>query len=120
MAALETMSDADRQNINLDSPDKLKVLSDLQTLTLRAKEECIRKKWKYTRSNGKTVALRDVFDKVLYWVEMFKTIIGDVVAQHVPAFGALPWAGVGFLLNVRDALRVHELLLYNVFLIYYF
>ncbi|KIM73983.1 hypothetical protein PILCRDRAFT_715467 [Piloderma croceum F 1598] len=96
--ALETLSDADRQNIHFDSPDKLKVLSDLQALTERAREECIRKRWKYTR-NGKTVVLRDVFDKVLQWVEMFKNI-GDVVAQHVPASVALPWAGIGFLLDI--------------------
>lgn len=102
-AALATLSDVDRQNIHFDSLDKLKVLSDLRALTELAKEECIRKRWKYTR-NGKTVVLRDVFDKVLQWVEMFKNI-GDVVAQHVPASVALPWAGVGFLLDVRDKLR---------------
>ena len=107
-AALETLSDADRQNIHFDSRDKLKVLSDLQALTERAREECIRKRWKYTR-NGKTVVLRDVFDKVLQWVEMFKSI-GDVVAQHVPASVALPWAGIGFLLDVRDILRGFKLL----------
>jgi hypothetical protein len=47
---------------------------------------------------------------------MFKNI-GDVVAQHVPAFVALPWAGVAFLLDVRDSLRVHGL--FDVFMIYY-
>jgi hypothetical protein len=102
---LEALSDVERKNIDSGSHDKLKVLSDLQNLTVRAKEECIRKQWKYTRSNGKTVVLRDVFDSVLQWVEMFKKI-GDVVAGCVPALVAPPWAGVKFLLDVRDTLQV--------------
>jgi hypothetical protein len=44
VAALKTLSDMDRQNFNFNSPDKLKVLSDLWTLTEQAREECIGKR----------------------------------------------------------------------------
>ena len=56
-------------------------------------------KMKYTRKSGETVIIRDVFEKIIRWVEMFKQA-GDVAVQYDPAHAALPWAGIRFLLQV--------------------
>jgi hypothetical protein len=101
-AALGSLCDADRQILDSTSQNKLQALANLQTLAERARKECVKRQWKYTR-NGKTVVLRDVFDKVLQRVEMFKRIV-DAITPSMPISVALPWTGVGFLFNVRTIL----------------
>jgi hypothetical protein len=61
------------------------------------------KRWRYIRKTGETVILRDLFDKVIKWIDLFKQV-GDVAVQYDPAHAALPWAGVRFVLQVGGAL----------------
>ena len=97
--AASTLSDKDRSNINFSCPEKLKILSELHTLTEQAREECISKRWKYTRKSGETVIFRDLFGKIVKWIDIFKQV-GDTAIQYDPGHVALPWAGVRFLLQV--------------------
>ena len=60
--------------------------------------ECIRKRWQYTRSNGQKVVLWDVLDTIMKWVNRFKDV-GDVAVQHDPSHAALPWAAIRFMLQ---------------------
>jgi hypothetical protein len=71
----------------------------LRKTSEKSKEVCIEKRWKYTRKNGGVVILRDVFDKIIEWIDKFKQI-GDTVAQYDPVHAALPWAAIRFLLQV--------------------
>ena len=99
-SALKTLTESDRQQLVFhDDQDELNVLSDLQVLTERAKEQCIKKRWRLQKPgrNGETVVLRDIFTKMVLWVDMFKKI-GDTVMQYDPGHAALPWAGVRFIL----------------------
>lgn len=96
------LNDEDRRNINFSRPDKLKPLTDLYALTEKLKQECIKKRWKYTRKSGETVILRDIFDKIIRWIDIFKQV-GDAAAQYDPVHTALPWAGIRFVLQVRVA-----------------
>ena len=93
------LNDEDRRNINFSRPDKLELLADLHALTEKSKQECIKKRWKYTRKSGETVILRDVFDKIIRWIDIFKQV-GDTVVQYDPVHTALPWAGIRFVLQV--------------------
>lgn len=52
-------------------------------------DECIQKRWAYTRSNGREIMLWDVLEKVMQWVNKFKAI-GDVAIQYDPGHAALP------------------------------
>jgi hypothetical protein len=83
----------------LGNPNKLDTLDGLRTTVEKAKEKCIEKRWKYTRKNGGVVILRDVFDKIIKWIDKFKQV-GDTVVQYDPVHIALPWAGIRFLLQV--------------------
>jgi hypothetical protein len=45
--------------------------------------------------------LRDVFEKLVRWIDLFKQI-GDIAVQYDPTHASLPWAGVRLILQVQD------------------
>ena len=101
-SALNTLTKSDREQLRFhDSQDELSVLTDLQELTERVKEQCIKKRWRFQKPgrNGETVVLRDIFAKIVHWIDAFKQI-GDIVVQYDPGHAALPWAGVRFILQI--------------------
>lgn len=98
--AAAQLPDDDKRNINFSRPDKLNILADLHAEAEKAKQRSIETRWKYTRRNGETVILRDLFEKIVRWIDTFKQI-GDVAVQYDPAHASLPWAGIRFILQVR-------------------
>lgn len=100
-SALEDLPKSDRQQLAFyNGQDRLEILSDLQVLTESAKEQCIKKRWRFRkRHDGETIVLRDIFNKMVVWIDMFKQI-GDTVVQYDPGHAALPWAGIRFILQV--------------------
>ncbi|OQE87185.1 hypothetical protein PENNAL_c0020G03071 [Penicillium nalgiovense] len=64
----------------------------------RKKKLCLQKRWK-AQIRGKTIVLRDLFDKIIAWVSQFSAVV-DVAVQFDPGSASLPWAGVRFLLHV--------------------
>lgn len=106
-SAVAELNDKDRENINFSCPDRLDILSDLLKLTTQSKEECVKKRWRYTRKSGETIIFVDLFSKLARWIDMFKQV-GDTAVQYDPVHAALPWAGVRFLLQVRRVKLVHE------------
>lgn len=108
-AALCTLSAEDRKLVAFDGQHKLDVLTDLGHLVAGAKENSIKKRWRFHRpGGGQTVILRDLFSKIAVWIDRFKEI-GDIVVQYDPAHAALAWAGVRFLLQVnRRSIRLYR------------
>ena len=101
-SALNTLTESDRQQLRFhDGQNELSVLADLQELTGRAKDQCVRKRWRFRKPgrNGETLVLRDVFAKMVHWIDAFKQI-GDIIVQYDPGHAALPWAGVRFILQI--------------------
>ncbi|KFA71872.1 hypothetical protein S40288_07723, partial [Stachybotrys chartarum IBT 40288] len=88
--AIAQLSDEDKCNIDFSCPDKLNAVADL---------------------SGETVILRDVFEKLVKWIDIFKEI-GDIAVQYDPFHAALPWAGIRFLLQtaVNDHAKFGEVL----------
>lgn len=82
----------------LDPCDIHDCLKKIRDAAQKQKEVVDAKSWKYTK-DGEQIVLRDVADKLIYWVDRFKAI-GDVVASCDPTHAALPWAGCRFLLEV--------------------
>ena len=98
--ALSKLSDDDRKLVAFDGQHKLDVLFDLGQFVASAKEDSIKKRWRFRRpGGGQTVILRDLFSKIVVWIDRFREI-GDVAVQYDPVHAALPWAGVRFLLQV--------------------
>jgi hypothetical protein len=48
-------------------------------LTKQSMQECIKRKWRYTRRSGETVIVSDLFSKVIRWIDLFKQV-GDATA----------------------------------------
>lgn len=101
-SALARLNEVDRKYSKFDGQGSLGVLSDLQVLTEKARDQCIKKRWRFTRpgSTSETIVIRDLFSKIVVWIELFKQI-GDNAVQYDPIHAALPWAGVRFVLQVR-------------------
>ncbi|KAK1756491.1 ankyrin repeat-containing domain protein [Echria macrotheca] len=76
---------------------------DVLAAVLAAAEEkrqlCLRKRWKFKRSNGDEIVLRDVLEKIVKWVNLFKAV-GDTAVQCDASNASLPWMAVRFLLQV--------------------
>jgi hypothetical protein len=72
------------------------------TAAQEKRERCIERQWKYKKSDGTTVILRDVFDKIVSWINKFKEI-GEFVAQLDPVHASLPWAAIRFFLQVEQS-----------------
>ncbi|KAF2733226.1 hypothetical protein EJ04DRAFT_553481 [Polyplosphaeria fusca] len=93
------LSDNDKRNINFNRRDKLNILAELHATAEQSRQRSIESRWKYTRKNGEVVIIRDVFEKIVRWIDMFKQV-GDAAVRYDPANASLPWAGIRFLLQI--------------------
>ncbi|KAL2835343.1 hypothetical protein BJY01DRAFT_252764 [Aspergillus pseudoustus] len=97
--AAASLSEEDQKNLDFRCPDKLEILSDLLCLTEKEIQRCEKGCISFRRKSGEKVFARDLFAKIVKWIQHFKHI-GDVAVQYDPAHASLPWAGIRFLLNV--------------------
>ncbi|KAG4261690.1 hypothetical protein FPRO03_11707 [Fusarium proliferatum] len=63
------------------------------------KTTSLRRRWKFKRSNGEVVIVRDVLEKIAKWIDSFKAV-GDAAVQFDASNASLPWAAVRLLLQV--------------------
>jgi hypothetical protein len=66
---------------------------------IEEKERCKREQWKCLGLNGRKVYVRDILQRVTFWLDKFKSV-GGVKLSCDQAYIALPWAGAQFLLQV--------------------
>jgi len=78
--------------------DELDVLTAVLDEAVRRRKLCLEKRWRIN-FHGKVIIFRDVFDKIIAWVQQFAAV-ADVAVQFDPTAASLPWAGVRFLLQV--------------------
>ncbi|THV46387.1 hypothetical protein BGAL_0390g00040 [Botrytis galanthina] len=99
--AWESLKKEDKDEIKLDPTRTgyLDILQDIHNLATEKKEVCIQKAWKYKKNNGTTIIVRDLFEKILVWVNKVKDV-GDVIVSYDPGHAALPWAAVRLLLTI--------------------
>ena len=97
--AFKALKEKDKQNVDFQRADKRAILVDVLKEVQSKKRDCLARRLKYKRSNGDSVHLYDVCEKIVIWVNKFKEI-GDVAMQYDPGHAALPWAAIRFLLQV--------------------
>ncbi|KAH7119554.1 hypothetical protein B0J11DRAFT_582082 [Dendryphion nanum] len=97
--AAAALSSDDKLNINFNRPDKLNILAELHTAAENSRQRALESRWRYIRKSGEAVIMRDVFEKIIRWVDLFKQV-GDVAVQYDPGHASLPWAGVRFVLQI--------------------
>ena len=96
--AAKSAQDSDTSGIDQDLIGSHVSIDEVRAAVQNKLDECIRKRWKYTRSNGQEVVLWNVLEKIMKWVNRFKDI-GDVAIQYDPGHAALPWAAIRFMLQ---------------------
>lgn len=90
--ALKSLGDEERKALDPVGKDSVGVLEDLLKVVERRKTEAMFKRWKIA-IRGKTIVIRDVFDKISAWIGKLLQI-GDAVVSSDPGHAALPWAAV--------------------------
>ena len=98
--AVDSLKDKDKDNVDFQRTDKHAILVDILEEVRKKKRLCIERRLKYKRSNGESVVLYDVYEKMMKWVTKFKEV-GDIAIQYDPGHAALPWAAIRFFLQVR-------------------
>jgi hypothetical protein len=97
--AAAALSPSDRLPIDITQPNATQTVNDVLEVARQKQKECQEKRWNYKNPKGQVIYLRDVFGKVVKWIDTFKQI-GDTVSQYDPVHAALPWAGVRLLLQI--------------------
>ena len=97
--AFKSLKEKDKQNVDFQRTDKRAILEDVLVEVQKKKQDCLTRRLKYTRSNGDSVHIYDVCEKIVNWVNKFKEI-GDAAMQYDPGHAALPWAAIRFFLQV--------------------
>lgn len=95
----DTLDEDTKNYLDYQNAVKRDVLAALLRTAQEKKSLCLRKRWKFKKSNGQEVVLRDVVEKIIIWLDKFKAV-GDMAMQYDPAHASLAWAGVRFLLRV--------------------
>ena len=94
--ACETLHPDDRKRIlQTGSSDVNDVLKETRT----KRDLAISKRWRLTKSDGTTIILRDVFEKILGWISRYTQVV-DILANADPVHAGLPWGACRFLLQV--------------------
>ena len=97
--ALDTLDEDTKKYLDYQNAAKRDVLAALLRTAQEKKSLCLQKRWKFKKSNGQEVVLRDVMEKIIIWLDKFKAV-GDIAMQYDTAHASLAWAGVRFLLRV--------------------
>jgi hypothetical protein len=105
LEALQTLSESEQNEIH-PAQTTLRLLSrnieELVTLTRTKQQECERRSYEF-HFQGKKIILRDVAEKIVFWLNRFKDA-GDIAVNFDPVHASLPWACVRFLLQVHMTL----------------
>ena len=97
--ALEKVSVEEKAAISRIASDcKLDTLRHLHTAAEKKRNDCEGQRWKF-ELNGRKIILRDVAEKIIFWIDKFKQI-GDIAVNFDQVHASLPWAGIRFLLEV--------------------
>ena len=98
--ALQELHPDDKQQVSTFQYDHKRVLNDVLKEAQAKRDETMRKRWRFKKSDGSTIILRDIFEKVVHWVSKFAQVM-DVAVNVDPVHAGLPWAAMHFLLKVK-------------------
>lgn len=97
--AVQALSSAEKQQFDFSRVDRSVILNDVLADVMAKRQTAMEKRWKYTKRNGDIIILRDVFEKIIVWVNKFKEV-GDVIVQYDPTHASLPWVAIRILLQI--------------------
>ncbi|KAL8728836.1 MAG: hypothetical protein Q9166_005153, partial [cf. Caloplaca sp. 2 TL-2023] len=96
--ALETLPPSDRLLISSSESNHLDILNHVLCQARAKRDEAASKRWKFKKSDGSTIFIRDVLDKTVQCLSRYAGVV-DVAVSSDPVHAGLPWAVCRFLLN---------------------
>ena len=90
----------DEQKKDFENLNNLQVLQKLLDTATEAQNKCAERQWSIPWG-GRQINVREKGEKLVAWITKFRDI-GDIAVQYDPVHAALPWAGVRFILTVRN------------------
>ncbi|RFU26917.1 hypothetical protein B7463_g9416, partial [Scytalidium lignicola] len=97
--ALESLGSELRSILTINQHRDRRVI--LESVLFEAREkrkQCLAKRWKIMKRNGDIIVLRDVFEKIIKWVDKFKAV-GDAAINSAPTYASIPWGVVSMLIK---------------------
>lgn len=95
----ESLGIKDQKRLQKYHLDKQKNPIDETFRAVQEKQKAYLQKCWTLKTNAGRIIVRDILDKVAFWINKFKEIV-DVATQFDPSQMSLPWTGVRFLLQV--------------------
>jgi hypothetical protein len=96
---MEKLSEDEKLQVASDVASSCNIYSVLDAAS-KARTERDENKWRYTKSNGEVIILRERFDKIIEGFTKYADSI-SIAIQHQPEVTSLVWAGARFLVQVR-------------------
>lgn len=100
--ALKMLSLHDQSHVLPFQSDLPSVMDDVLSEVRTKRDVAMSKRWKFKKSDGTVIFLRDVFEKLLVRVSRYAQVM-DLVSNADPIHVGLPWALLRFLLKVANA-----------------
>jgi len=108
--AYHKLPDELQRCLGAGAADKLQILQDILQTAIQAKEAYMANQLKLKWGN-KEINVQETADRLVGWITKFKEV-GDIAVQYDPVHATLPWAGVRFILLVRNT--IHNLAQYTL------
>lgn len=97
--ALQNLDPHDRQYFLVTQSPSANVLGSLLKDVQTKRDAAHEKRWKFTKSDGSIIILRDVLEKIVHSISKYARVV-DVAVSTAPMYAAPPWAVIGLLLQV--------------------
>lgn len=97
--ALQNLDPDDKQYFLVTQSHPPKVLASLLKDVQAKRDAAHEKRWKFTKSDGSIIILRDVLEKMVFSISKYARVV-DVAVSTAPMYAAPPWAVIGLLLQV--------------------
>ncbi|KAI1479017.1 hypothetical protein F4774DRAFT_419115 [Daldinia eschscholtzii] len=82
----------------VEPKDRIHVLKLVLHESNEKRKQCLKQRWKIRKRNGDVIILRDVFEKMIRWVDNFKDI-SKIVMEFAPSYASIPWGIICILLK---------------------
>jgi hypothetical protein len=97
--AMEKLDTEERSQLNSDMASSCSIYLVLDAAS-KVRAERDEDKWRYTKSNGDAVILRDKFDKIVEGFTKYAAFIGATAQHHQPDATNLVWGAARSLIEV--------------------
>lgn len=99
---MQNLDPHDKQYFLVSQSHPQKIVASLLKDVQAKRDIAHEKRWKFTKTDGSTIILRDVLEKIVHSISQYARIV-DVAVSTAPMYAAPPWAVIRFLLQVSLA-----------------